>query len=348
MPYRLAGSDTYPCHTGRPMQLAQIICQCHTGWPDLIPIRAIPVGQCSLPKSVLRAIQVGRIRCLSVPYRSANAVRPNHSSVPYRLAQIIQVGWIRYPSVPDRSASAVSPNHLSMPYRLAGSDTYPCHTGWPMQLNNSSVPYRSANAVGPNHLSVPYRLAGFDTYLCHTGRPMQFAQIISPCHTGWPIPICVIQVGQCSLPKSFVRAIQVGQCSLPKSFVRAIQVGQCSQPKSFLCVIQVGRIRYPSVPYRLTGSDTYPCHTGRLMHLNNSSVPYRSANAVGPNHLSVPFRLAGFDTYPCHTGWPMQLAQISSPCHTGWPDLIPIRAILVGQCSWPKSVLRAIQVGRIS
>ena len=148
---------------------------------------------------------------------------------------------------------------------------------------------------------------------------MQSAQIICPCHTGWPgpIPIC------------------------------AIPVGQCSWPKSVLCAIQVGRIRYPSVPYRLTGSDTYPCHTGRPMHLNNSSVPYRSANAVGPNHLSVPFRLAGFDTYPCHTGWPMQLAQISSPCHTGWPDLIPIRAIPVGQCSWPKSFHLAIQVGRI-
>ena len=193
MPYRLAGSDTYPCHTGRPMQLAQIICQCHTGWPDLIPIRAIPVGQCSLPKSVLRAIQVGRIRCLSVPYRSANAV---------------------------------GPNHFTVPYRLAGSDTYSCHTGWPMQLAQISspchtgwpdlipiraipvgqcswpksfhlaiqvgrirclsVPYQLANAVGLNQFSVPYRLAGSDTYLRHTGQPMQSAQIISPCHAGWP------------------------------------------------------------------------------------------------------------------------------------------------------------------
>ena len=160
VPYRLAGSDTYSCHTGWPMQSAQISSPCHTGWPDPMPIRAIPVGQCSWPKSFHCAIQVGRIRCLSVPYRSANAVRPNHSSVPYRLAQIIQVGRIRYPSVPYRSASAVSPNHLSVPYRLAGSDTYPCHTG----------------------------------------RPMQSAPIISPCHTGWPdpIPIRVIQVGQCS------------------------------------------------------------------------------------------------------------------------------------------------------
>src|SRR6266436_1043027 len=187
-----------------------------------------------------------------------------------------------------------------------------CHTGWPKS----------------------YRLAGSDTHPCHTGRPVQSALIICPCHTGWPdsIPICAIPVGQYSWPKSVLRAIPVGQCSPPKSFLRAIQVG---------------RIRYPSVPYRLTGSDTYPCHTGRPMHLNNSSVPYRSANAVGPNHLSVPFRLAGSDTYPCHTGWPMQLAQISSPCHTGWPDLIPICAIPVGQCSLPKSFLRAMQVGQI-
>ena len=155
VPYRLAGSDTYPCHTGRPMQSAQIISPCHTGWPDLIPIRAIPVGQCSWPKSVLRAIQVGRY--LSASYRSANAVCPNHLSVPYR------------------SANAVGPNHFSVPYRLAGSDTHPCHTGRPMQ---------SAQIIFP----------------CHTGRPMQSTQIISPCHTGWPdpIPIRVIQVGQCS------------------------------------------------------------------------------------------------------------------------------------------------------
>src|SRR6266481_1502769 len=141
---------------------------------------------------------------------------------------------------------------------------------------------------------MPYRLAGSDTYPCHTGWPMQLAQIISPCHTGWPdlMPI---------------RAIPVGQCSWPKSFHRAIQVGW---------------IRYLSMPYRL-------------------------ANAVRPNHFTVPYRLARSDTYSCHTGWPMQLAQISSPCHTGWPDLIPIRAIPVGQCSWPKSFHLAIQVGRI-
>jgi len=186
MPYRLAGSDTYPRHTGRPMQLAQIICQCHTGWPDLIPIRAIPVGQCSLPKSVLRAIQVGRIRCLSVPYRSANAV---------------------------------GPNHFTVPYRLAGSDAYPCHTGRPMQ---------SAQIIPPCHTGWPksYRLAGSDTHPCHTGRPVQSALIICPCHTGWPDPIPI-------------RAILVGQCSLPQSFHRAIQVG---------------RIRYLSVSYRLANA----------------------------------------------------------------------------------------------
>ena len=168
---------------------------------------------------------------------------------------------------------------------------------------------RLANAVGPNDFSMPYRLAGSDTYPRHTGRPMQLAQIVSPCHTGWPYPIPI-------------RAIPVGQCSLPKSFVRAIQVG---------------RIQYLSMPYRL-------------------------ANAVGPNRFSVPYRLAGSDTYPCHTGRPMQLAQIISPCHTGrpmqstqiicpchtgWLDSIPIRAIPVSQCSWRKSVLHAIQVGRI-
>jgi len=76
-------------------------------------------------------------------------------------------------------------------------------------------------------------------------------------------------------------------------------------------------------------------------------VPYRLANVVGPNHFSVPYRSAGSDTYPCHTGRPMQLGKIISLCHTGWPDSIPIRAIQVGQCSWPKSFLRAIQVGQI-
>src|SRR6266436_5318461 len=89
------------------------------------------------------------------------------------------------------------------------------------------------------------------------------------------------------------------------------------------------------------------------------SMPCRLANAVGPNDFSMPYRLAGSDTYPCHTGSPMQLAQIASPCqtgllvqfaqiiclcHTGWPDPIPICAIPVGQFSWPKSVLCAIQV----
>src|SRR5882724_384333 len=373
VPYRLAGSNTYPCHTDRPMQVAQTIAPCHTGWPDPIPIRAIQVGQCSWPKSLLRAIQVGQIRYLSVPYRSANAVGPNHCSVPYRLSKF---------------------------------DTYPCHTGWPDTF--LFVSYRSANALAPNHSPVPYRLAGSDTYPCHTDRPMQVAQIIPPCHTGWPdpIPIRAIQVGQCSRPKSLLRAIQVVQIrylSVPYGLagyvpIRVIQVGQCTWTKSFPRAIQVGRIRYLSVPYRsanavgpnhcsvpyrLAGSDTYlchtgwpnsipirairvgrirsyPCHTGRPMHLDQIipraiqvgriqylSMPYRSANAGGPNHCSVPYRVAGSDTYPCHTGRPMHLAQIIPPCHTGWPDPIPIRAIQVGQCSWPKSLLRAIQVGQI-
>src|SRR5882762_5067472 len=255
------------------MQLTQIIAPCHTGWPDPIPIRAIQVGQCSWPTSLLCAIQVG------------------------------QCSW---------------PNHFSVPYRLAEFDTYPCHTGWPDTI--LSVSYRSANALGPNHSPVPYRLAGSDTYPCHTDRPMQVAQIIAPCHTGWPDPIPI-------------RAIQVGQCSWPTSLLCAIQVGQCSWPNHF------------SVPYRLAKFDTYPCHTGWPDTI--LSVSYRSANALGPNHSPVPYRLAGSDTYPCHTGRPMQLAQIIAPCHTGWPDPIPICAIQVGQCSWPKSMLRAIQVGRI-
>jgi len=143
------------------------------------------------------------------------------------------------------------------------------------------------------------------------------AQIIPPCHTGWPdpIPIRAIQVGQCSWPKSLLRAIQVGQIrylSVPYGLagydpIRVIQVGQCSWPKSFLRAIPVGRIRY-------------------------LSMPYRWANAVGPNNFSVPYRSAGSDTYPC-----IQVGQCSSliiaPCHTGWPDPIPIRAIQVNQCS---------------
>src|SRR5882724_219437 len=83
VPYRLAGSDTYPCHTGRPIKLAQIIAPCHTGWPDTI---------------------------LSVSYRSANAVGPNHFSMPYRLAE-----FNTYPCHTG-SSQIISP----------------CHTGWPM------------------------------------------------------------------------------------------------------------------------------------------------------------------------------------------------------------------------
>src|SRR5882762_6324161 len=244
------------------MHLDQIIPPCHTGWPDPIPIHVIQVGQCTWPKSLLRAIQVGRIRYLSVSYRLANALGPNHCSVPYRLA-----------------GSDTYPCHTGRPIKLA-QIIAPCHTGWPDMI--LSVSYRSANAVGPNHFFVPYRLAGSNPYPCHTGRPMHLAQIIAPCHTGWPdpIPIHVIQVGQCSWPKSLLRAIQVGrirylsvsyrlanalgpnhcsvpywlagydpicviqvgQCSWPKSFLRAIQVGQCTWPKSLLRAIQVGRI----------------------------------------------------------------------------------------------------------
>src|SRR5882724_8287358 len=106
MPYRSAGSDTYPCHTGRPMQLGKIISLCHTGWPDSIPIRAIQVGQCSWPKSFLRAIQVGQIQTY-----------PCHT------------GWLdMILSMSYRLANAVGPNHFSVPYRLAEFDTYPCHT----------------------------------------------------------------------------------------------------------------------------------------------------------------------------------------------------------------------------
>src|SRR5882762_6806438 len=150
------------------MQLAQSDSYlCHTGWPNSIPFRAI---------------RVGRIRSY-----------PCHTGRPMHLDQIIpraiQVGRIQYLSVPYRSANAVGPNHCSVPYRLAKFDTYPCHTGWPDTI--LSVSYRSANAVGPNHFSVPYRSAGSDTYPCHTSGPMQLALIISPCHTGWPDPILI-------------------------------------------------------------------------------------------------------------------------------------------------------------
>src|SRR5882724_4328913 len=243
-------------------------------------------------------------------YRLANALGPNHCSVPYRLA------------------NALGPNHCSVPYWLAGYDPI-CviqvgQCSWPKSLlraiqvgriRSLSVSYRLANAVGPNHCSVPYRLAGSDTYLCHTGRPMQLAQIIAPCHAGWPDPIPI-------------RVIQVGQCTWPKSLLRAIQVGRIR----YLCVsYRLANALGPnhcSVPYRLAGSDTYPCHTGRPIKLAQIiapchtgwpdtilSVSYRSANAVGPNHFSMPYRLAEFNTYPCHTG----SSQIISPCHTGWP-----------------------------
>src|SRR5882762_5023251 len=200
---------------------------------------------------------------------------------------------------------------------------------------------------------------------------MQLAQIISPCHTGWPnsIPLHAIQV----VLKSFLRAIQVGQCSWPKSLLRAIPVGRIrylSMP--YRSANAVGPNHF-SMPYGLAGSDTYLCHTGwpnlisicairvgrirsytdrviqvgqctwtksfpraiQVGRIRYLSVPYRSANAGGPNHCSVPYRLAGSDTYPCHTGRPMQLAHIIALCHTGWPMQLA------------QSFLRAIQVGRI-
>jgi len=155
-----------------------------------------------------------------------------------------------------------------------------------------------------------------------------------------------MQVGQCSCPNQFfvlyglANAVDPDYCSAPyrsanvvlKSFLRAIQVGQCSWPKSLLRAILVGRIRY-------------------------LSMPYRSANAVGPIHFSVSYGLAGYDpihviqvgqctwtksfpraiqvgriqSYLRHTGQPMQLAQIISLCHTGWLNSLPIHAIRVGQ-----------------
>jgi len=195
------------------------------------------VGQCSCPNQFF------------VLYGLANAVDPDYCSAPYRLANVVLKSFLRAIQVGQCSW----PKSLLRAYWSAGSDTYPCHTGRPMQLAQFispchtswpdmilSMSYRSANALGANHSPMPYRLAGYN-------------------------PICVIQVGQCSWPKSLLRAIQV----------------------------------------------------------------------------------AGSDPYPCHTGRPMHLAQIIAPCHTGWPDLIPIRVIQVGQCTWPKSLLCAIQVGRI-
>src|SRR5882724_9882314 len=112
MPYRLAGSDTYPCHTGRPMHLAQIISPWNTGWPDTI---------------------------LSMSYRLPNAGSPNHSPVPYRLAG--SNTYLSHTGRPMHLAQIISPWNtgwpdtiLSASYRLAGSDTYPCHTGQPTKL----------------------------------------------------------------------------------------------------------------------------------------------------------------------------------------------------------------------
>jgi len=190
--YRLAKFDTYPCHTGWPIRSYP----CHTG--------------------------------------RANAVGPNHFSVPYRSPDPIL-------SMPYRWANAVGPNNFSVPYRSAGSDTYPCiqvgqcssliiapcHTVG--RIRYLSVPYRSANAVDPNH---------------------------SPCHTGWPdpIPIRVIQVGQCTWPESFLRGIRVGRITILSASYRwpdpipilVIQVSQPSWLKSFLCAIHVGQYSFPN------------------------------------------------------------------------------------------------------
>src|SRR5258705_3244316 len=118
------------------MHLAQIIPPCHAGWPDQIPIRAIQVGQCSWPKSLHSAIQVGWIQYLSVPYRLAEFdTYPCHTGWPDTIL-----------SVSYRSANALGPNHSPVPYRLAGSDTYPCHTGRPMQV---------AQIIAPCHTGWP-------------------------------------------------------------------------------------------------------------------------------------------------------------------------------------------------
>jgi len=143
----LAGSDTYSCHTGWPMQSAQISSPCHTGWPDPMPIRAHTGRQCSWPKSFHR------------------------------------------------------------PYRLAGSDTYSC-----IPVGQCSWPKSVLRAI---------QVAGSDTYPCHTGRPMQLAQIISPCHTGWPDPMPI-------------RAILVAN---------AVRPNHSSVPYRLAQIIQVGRIR---------------------------------------------------------------------------------------------------------
>src|SRR5258705_530913 len=106
VPYRLAGSDTYPCHTGWPMQLPQIISPCHTGWANILLFFAYLLANALGPHhfsveyglagyNPIGVIQVGRIRYLSLSYRSANQVGSNHFSVPYM------------------SANTVSPNHFS-------------------------------------------------------------------------------------------------------------------------------------------------------------------------------------------------------------------------------------------
>ena len=130
------------------------------------------------------------------------------------------------------------------------------------------------------------------------------------------------------MPYRSANAVGPHHCSVPYRLANAVGpiISPCHTgwPNSIpIRAIRVGRIR------------SYPCHTGRPMHLDQIipraiqvgriqylSMPYRSANAGGPNHCSVPYRVAGSDTYPCHTGRPMHLARIISPWNTGWPDTI--------------------------
>jgi hypothetical protein len=95
---------------------------------------------------------------------------------------------------------------------------------------------------------------------------MQLTQIIPPCHTGWPdpIPIRVIQVGQCTWPESFLRGIRVGRIQSYRRHtgwpdpipILVIQVSQPSWLKSFLCAIHVGQYSFPQ--------SFLPCHTNCL------------------------------------------------------------------------------------
>src|SRR5258705_8975177 len=95
---------------------------------------------------------------------------------------------------------------------------------------------------------------------------MHFAQIISPFHSGWPDP-------------NPIRVIQVGQCTWPKSLLRAIQVGRIRYLSVSYRLPNALRPNHCSVPYRLAGSDTYPCHTGR---------PIKLAQIIAPSNTGWP------------------------------------------------------------